>query len=107
MTLRLLGTATACILLVTAQAGAGEHVISQADKTFNPGQISVKAGDTIAFQNDDAITHNVMSSTPGHTFNAGSQQPGQTLKVKFDKAGNFEVRCAMHPKMTLQVAVAP
>jgi plastocyanin len=46
-----------------------------------------------------------MSSTPGHQFNAGSQQPGHVLKVKFDKAGKIDVRCAMHPKMKMSVNV--
>jgi plastocyanin len=78
-------------------AGAEEVVVSQRDKTFTPGELKVKAGDT--------ITHNIFSRSENAQFNLKMQPPGQDLRQRFDKPGTAVVRCAIHPKMKLVVQV--
>jgi plastocyanin len=94
------------LLSLSAPAGAEDHVISQKGKRFQPDALQVKAGDRVLFQNDDEITHNVFSRTPGAAFNVGLQQPGSSSPVTFEKAGTVEVRCAIHPGMKMIVEVA-
>jgi plastocyanin len=72
---------------------------------FNQSEITVKAGDKITFKNNDDITHNVFSMTPGMEFDLRRQAPGATSTVPFDKEGVSEVRCSIHPKMKLIVTV--
>jgi plastocyanin len=87
-------------------AQAAETTVVQKDIAFVPERIVVKAGSTVVFVNDDRFGHNVYSETPGADFDIGRQPPGQRTSVVFRRAGNFEVRCRIHPKMRLEVAVS-
>lgn len=87
-------------------AQASEVTVVQKDIAFVPERIEVKAGTTVVFVNDDRFGHNVYSETPGADFDIGRQPPGQRTPVVFRRAGNFEVRCRIHPKMRLEVAVS-
>jgi plastocyanin len=87
-------------------AAAEDHVISQKGKRFQPESLKVKVGDRVLFQNDDEITHNVFSRTPGTEFNVKLQQPGSSSPVTFEKPGPVEVRCAIHPAMKMVIEVA-
>lgn len=100
--------AVAASAAVTTQvlAQAGEVTVVQKEIAFVPERIEVKAGSTVVFVNDDRFGHNVYSETPGADFDIGRQPPGQRTPVVFRRAGNFEVRCRIHPKMKLEVAVS-
>jgi plastocyanin len=87
-------------------AFAAEKAISQKGKQFSEKEVTIKKGDTLLFVNDDNIAHNVMSSTPGNTFNLGSQAPGKSTPVTFDKSGDIQVICAIHPGMKMLVKVS-
>ncbi len=89
--------------LVLAQSG--ETIVAQREITFVPERIDVKVGSTVVFVNDDRCGHNVYSETPGADFDIGRQPAGQRTPVVFRRAGTFEVRCRIHPKMRLEVAV--
>lgn len=87
-------------------AFAAEKTITQKGKQFSEKEVAIKKGDTLVFVNDDNIAHNVMSSTPGNTFNLGSQAPGKSTPVTFDKSGSIQVICAIHPGMKMLVKVS-
>ncbi len=84
---------------------AAEKTIGQKGKQFSEKEVSIKKGDTLVFVNDDNIAHNVMSRTAGNTFNLGSQMPGKSTPVTFDKPGEIQVVCAIHPGMRMLVKV--
>lgn len=88
-----------------SMALAADMTVHQKDKKFSDAEISVKKGDTVTFQNDDEVTHNVFSQSPGMGFDLKTQKPGQSSQVKFDRAGKAEVRCAIHPQMKMIVNV--
>jgi plastocyanin len=88
-----------------AVALAAERTIMQKGKVFSESAITIKKGDVVVFVNDDTVTHNVMSTDPGNEFNIGSQAPGVSTPVTFDKAGEFTILCAIHPRMKLIVKV--
>ena len=90
---------------LAAHAGS-DHVISQKGKKFSPGEISIKAGDTVTFVNDDKTRHNVYSRTAGHKFKIKKQKPGAKDSITFDDSGVIDVRCAIHPKMKLVINVS-
>ncbi len=99
-------TAIASIALTPLVVWAAtEHAVVQKDKAFSQTEIKVKVGDSIKFDNQDSVVHNVFSNTPGMEFDLRTQQPGQASVVPFTKEGSCEVRCAIHPKMKLQVTV--
>jgi plastocyanin len=86
-------------------AFAADHSIMQKGKTFSESAITIEKGDIVVFVNDDGVTHNVMSTDSGNEFNIGSQPPGVSTPVTFDKAGTFTILCAIHPRMKLLVKV--
>ncbi len=84
---------------------AADFVVVQKDTQFSQAQIRVKVGDTISFRNDDNFTHSLFSISPGAEFGSYMQKPTEKVKVEMKKAGDFEVQCAIHPKMKLSVSV--
>ena len=84
---------------------AATHTVSQKGKTFGPATLTVKAGDTVAFKNDDDVTHNAFSTSKGNEFNSKAQTPGSTTPVVLKSKGTVDVKCAFHPKMALTVIV--
>jgi plastocyanin len=91
--------------LVVLPALAEEHLITQQDRAFSQREISIKVGESIVFKNDDQVTHNVFSVSPGMEFDIRRQAPGNSSTVAFKKPGVAEVRCSIHPKMKLIVTV--
>ena len=86
-------------------AFAAERSITQKGKVFSESAITIKKGDVVMFVNDDSVTHNVMSTDSGNEFNIGTQAPGVSTPVTFDKSGEFTILCAIHPRMKLMVKV--
>ncbi|MBV8165586.1 MAG: cupredoxin domain-containing protein [Alphaproteobacteria bacterium] len=91
--------------LVTTPALAAEVTVGQKGQKFSEESVTLKAGDSIKFQNDDNISHNVLSKGPGGNKNAGLQKAGDASTILYDKPGEYEVVCGIHPKMKLHVKV--
>jgi plastocyanin len=82
------------------------YTISQKGREFHPGEISIKRGETLQIVNDDAdLLHHAYIDSPRFSFDSGDQQPGSRTDVTFPVAGDFDVLCAIHPKMRLVVHV--
>lgn len=97
--------AAAILLAAMSAAHASEVVVDQQNKEFSEKSIHIKVGDSIKFVNKDDIVHEVHSDTEGNDFDLGAQKPGAETSHTFDKPGTVKVRCAIHPKMKLDVVV--
>ena len=86
-------------------AWAASHGIIQKDRAFNVGDITIAAGDSLVFTNQDPFLHQIYVNSPAMNFESSEQPPGQSLDVRFPTAGNFTVRCHIHPTMALNVTV--
>jgi plastocyanin len=83
-----------------------QTTISQKGREFHPGQITIKRGETIQIVNDDGdLLHHAYIDAKDFSFDSGDQQPGSRTDITFPVAGTFDVLCAIHPKMKLQVKV--
>lgn len=110
---RLMLTASAMLLGSVVGTGvafaATTHTVVQKSKDFwstnMTFEMTVQAGDAIAFVNGDLFDHNVFSETPGNSFNIGLQEPGSTTRVALKNPGLVDIRCRIHPKMRLTVTV--
>jgi plastocyanin len=91
-------------LSATAFAATGT-VISQQGRVFAPGEVDIKVGTTLRIDNDDQVLHHVYIESPSLNYDSGEQPPGKTIQIKFDRAGTYVARCAIHPKMRLTVNV--
>jgi plastocyanin len=98
------------VMLMAVTAYAGEIVVEQKNKSFvKDGQkveaITIHLGDTIQFKNQDPWFHNIFSLSDVKTFDLGSYNQGEQRPVVFDKVGEADVECAIHPQMLLKVDV--
>jgi plastocyanin len=94
-------------MLTTALAvAAPQIIISQKGREFRPGEVSVARGAVVQIINDDGdLLHHAYIDSPNFSFDSGDQQPGSKTNIAFTQAGDFAVRCAIHPKMKLLVHV--
>jgi len=101
-----------CILAIAFLAGAGvafaaaEHTVHQKGKQFSETNVTLKKGDTLVFLNDDNVAHNIYSQSANNEFNLGSVTPGHSVPVTFDKSGDVDILCAIHPLMKMKVKVS-
>ena len=72
--------------------------------TFDPAQISVRAGDSVTFVNAGNEAHT--ATADDGSFDAGTLNPGDSKSVKFDREGSFKFHCSLHPWMTGTVVVS-
>lgn len=86
-------------------AWAASHAILQKDRAFSAGSITIAAGDSLVFTNEDPFLHQIYVKAPAMNFESSEQPPGQALEVRFPTAGTFTVRCHIHPTMALAVTV--
>jgi plastocyanin len=80
--------------------------VSQKERTFRPGEISIKRGETVEIVNDDGdLLHHAYVDSERFSFDSGDQEPGSRTDIVFSVAGMFTVLCGIHPKMKLVVHV--
>jgi plastocyanin len=91
--------------VMAVPATATDFSVMQIGKKFSVTVIDIRVGDRVTFVNADHANHNLYSETSGFEFDLGNQRPGQSAVVPFSSAGVVEVKCAIHPKMKLQVRV--
>jgi plastocyanin len=84
---------------------AGTFSMTTRSKTFLPHVLAVPAGSTVTFPNEDPISHNLFSLTPGHTFDLGLYRRGAGKSRRFDAPGLVNVYCNIHPNMSAVVHV--
>jgi len=83
---------------------SGGKEVAMKDIKFNPASVTVKAGQTVTWTNDDTVGHDVT----GDDFNSGDPgglQNGDTFAHTFDTAGTFDYVCTVHPGMEGSVKV--
>jgi plastocyanin len=90
-------------ILAASTLVAANHVVDQKGKTFIPHSLTVAVGDTITFTNSDPFAHNAYTDDEANEFDIGMQKPGKDISVSIKAAGKFNIECAIHPNMLLEV----
>ena len=96
--------AVLAVLLLMVAACSGSDVAQEPVATtdvqlpksyrFEPAAITVPAGSTVTWTNDDNFTHNV-------TFEGDSSltmSPGDTAMRTFEMPGTYAYQCTLHPQ---------
>lgn len=74
--------------------------------TFSPANITVKAGTTVTWTNQDSVTHTVTADTASSDApDSGDLASGKSYSFTFQKAGTYMYHCAIHPNMVAMVTV--
>lgn len=74
---------------------AGGNEIVMKNIHFVPNEITVDAGTTVTWTNEDAVAHNVTSDDG--LFESGNLTKGDTFTYTFDKPGTYNYHCTLHP----------
>ena len=93
------------ITLLSTSLLAKDYIVDQKGKTFIPHELFLKVGDTITFTNSDPISHNAYTDDEGNEFDIGMQATGEKITVEIKATGKFDIECAIHPNMLLEVTV--
>lgn len=86
----------------STQPAAQQAVVHMTNYAFKPQTLSVQTGQTVVFQNDDDVTHNVTADA----FKSGDIAGGKSWKYTFDKAGDYSYVCTYHPGMSGTITVS-
>lgn len=82
----------------------GANEVFMQGMAFTPSTITVNAGTTITWTNNDAVSHTVTSNTAG-VFSSGTLSPNETFSNLFNTPGTFPYKCTIHSTMTGTVKV--
>ena len=74
------------------------NALSIANMSFGPSAITVKAGTTVTWTNNDNTAHTVTADD--NSFDSGNLNKGATFSHTFATAGTFHYHCTYHPMMT-------
>lgn len=86
-------------------SAADAPLVKIANFSFEPETLSVKAGTTVVFENDDDIPHLVVASDK--SFRSKALDTGDRYAFTFSKPGDFAYFCGLHPHMRGKIAVSP
>ena len=89
--------------IVASPVRAADIEVKIDNFTFNPKQITVKAGDTVIWVNHDDIPHTVASQT--QAFRSKALDTDDKFSFTFATPGTYPYFCALHPVMTGTIVV--
>lgn len=101
------GTDVEVYLVPTRSAGgaaAGESPEGEtseiviANMGFSPSQVTITAGTTVQWRNDDAVVHSVTGDDVAFSDSPLIDQ-GEVYSQTFDQPGTYAYRCGPHPNM--------
>lgn len=86
------------------RASADKFQVKIDNFSFQPTTLTVAAGSTVTWVNQDDVPHNVVSSE-GKTLKSPVLDTDQKFSYTFDKPGTYAYFCGIHPRMTGKVVV--
>jgi len=86
-------------------AAAPAAAVTIADFSFSPVSLTVSAGTTVTWTNNDSTAHTV--TLDDGSAASGDIAGGATFQHTFTTAGTFTYHCRIHPTMTATIVVTP
>ncbi len=88
-----------------APAGGGA-LVGIKDSRYDPTDISIAAGESVTFTNNDGYDHTVTSKDDSPIeYNSDTFGEGETFEQTYDEAGSYSFFCKIHPTMRGTVTV--
>ena len=101
----LVATVVAVIALAVTDAMAATMTVRIANFTFEPETLTVPAGTTVTWVNDDDIPHLVIEKEG--RFRSSALDTNDSYSQTMSAPGTVEYFCALHPHMTGKIVVTP
>ena len=100
----LLAAGSGSVFSVHSEDKAAPNAAVKIDNfSFAPGNITVAAGATVTWTNNDDVPHVVASDDK--SFRSKALDTDDRFSYTFTKPGTYIYYCAIHPKMTAKVVV--
>jgi plastocyanin len=103
--LRPIGLRFALAALLACQITAArceDATVSIDNFTFSPAELTVKAGTTVTWKNQDDIPHTIVSAGK---FKSKALDTDDSYSFTFTAAGDYTYFCSLHPHMTGKIKV--
>lgn len=98
-------TAVAAIAAASLLYAQNVAEVSIRDYKYNPMELTVKAGTTVRWINQEKrVSHSILFKGPDG-FESDRIFPGEFYERKFDKPGRYPYGCGPHPEMSGLVIV--
>jgi plastocyanin len=101
----LVAALAATTLLSSGTARAEDAMVKISDFQFAPARLTVKAGTTVTWRNNDDIPHTVTSTT--RAFKSKALDTDDAFAFAFTEPGSYAYVCSLHPHMTGTIVVEP
>jgi plastocyanin len=88
----------------TADKPASSTTVKIDNFSFGPATITIPAGSTVTWTNNDDVPH-VVSSDDNKMFKSKALDTDDRFSFTFTKPGTYNYYCAIHPKMTAKIVV--
>lgn len=101
----MLAATSATLIAGTASADghSTNHKVTISGHKFSPRNLTISAGDTVTFVNNDGAPHT--ATAKNKSFDTGRLGQGSNATIKFSTAGNINYICAFHPSMKGKITV--
>lgn len=79
------------------------NTVAMVNTSFTPSSLTVTKGTTVAWTNNDGVTHTSTSDTG--VWDTGDVSSTTSKTVTFNTAGTFKYHCTIHANMTGTIVV--
>jgi plastocyanin len=101
-----MAVAGSCLLAPAALAAQGsESRIAIDNFTFSPAELTVAAGTSVTWTNDDDIPHTLVARDK--LFRSKALDTGDGFTFTFTTPGTYDYFCGLHPHMVGKIVVTP
>lgn len=91
------------VMALSSFSFAEIHDVTIVDFSFMPSSLTISAGDTVRWTNQDAAPHTATSDNG--VWDSGTLTTGNSYMRAFDDAGDFPYHCTIHPSMMASITV--
>jgi len=89
--------------LATAARAQTTHTVTIKNMAFSPADLTISAGDTVTWVNEDRMRHSAEDLNGG--FDTGLLGNGDSASLTFNSAGSFNYRCGPHRNMRGSITI--
>jgi plastocyanin len=95
--------AAVAAIALGAAAPAPTALVKIDNFTFSPQVLTVTAGTTVTWANEDDTPHTVVASDK--SFRSKAMDTDERYSMTFAKPGTYDYFCSLHPHMTAKILV--
>ena len=83
--------------------GSTSEPVTIRNSAYSPGNLQVPVGATVTWTNDDDVPHS--ATARDGSWDTGLLNKGESKSITFDKPGDYEYYCKVHPNQIARLTV--